>query len=263
MYNSRSSADAHSPSSTIRNQRSLIASISLRAHVDLAQPPAHRPCTHVKARLPAPRRPPETRVSAVAHQTSLYHVLTNVVYVGKVRYKDEVHDGEHQPIVDTELFSQVQQMLARNSRSGGRATRHQHAALLRGRLRCTACDCGMAHTYTCSGARQYRYYVCTRAQKQGWQQCPSPSISAGEIERFVVDQIQAIGRDPAIIAETLDHARRQTEDRLQQLRRERARHHEALRRGYADLTRLATSSSDDAQLADVHDGIRRAECRVT
>ncbi len=197
------------------------------------------------------------------NKTSLYHVLTNVVYVGKVRYKDEVHDGEHQPIVDPELFTQVQQMLARNSRSGGRATRHQHAALLRGRLRCTACDCGMAHTYTSRGARQYRYYVCTRAQKQGWKKCPSPSVSAGEIERFVVDQIQAIGRDPTVIAETLDHTRRQAEDRLQQLRRERARHHEALRRGYADLTRLATSSLDDAQLADVHDGIRRAECRVT
>ena len=26
---------------------------------------------------------------------SLYKLLTNVAYVGKVRYKDEVHDGEH------------------------------------------------------------------------------------------------------------------------------------------------------------------------
>jgi site-specific DNA recombinase len=27
-------------------------------------------------------------------KTSLYRLLTNVLYVGKVRYKDEVHDGE-------------------------------------------------------------------------------------------------------------------------------------------------------------------------
>jgi site-specific DNA recombinase len=31
---------------------------------------------------------------------SLYHLLTNSVYVGKVRYKDEVHGGEHKAIVD-------------------------------------------------------------------------------------------------------------------------------------------------------------------
>lgn len=32
--------------------------------------------------------------------TSLYKLLTNVASVGKVRYKDEVHDGEHAAIVD-------------------------------------------------------------------------------------------------------------------------------------------------------------------
>jgi DNA invertase Pin-like site-specific DNA recombinase len=30
----------------------------------------------------------------------LYHLLTNVVYLGKVRYRDEVHPGEHPAIVD-------------------------------------------------------------------------------------------------------------------------------------------------------------------
>ena len=41
-------------------------------------------------------------------RTSLYRLLTNVVYVGKVRYKDEVHAGEHTAIVEPALFQKAQ-----------------------------------------------------------------------------------------------------------------------------------------------------------
>jgi hypothetical protein len=40
--------------------------------------------------------------------------------------------------------------------------------------------------------------LCTNAQKRGWSVCPSPSIPAGEIEQFVVEEIRAIGRDAEI-----------------------------------------------------------------
>jgi site-specific DNA recombinase len=35
---------------------------------------------------------------------SLHKLLTNVTYVGKLRYKDEVHDGEHAAIVDAAVW---------------------------------------------------------------------------------------------------------------------------------------------------------------
>src|SRR5690606_16966588 len=104
-------------------------------------------------------------------------------------------------------FAQVQAQLQRNGRSGGRAVRNKHNALLRGILHCAACGCGMNHSYTTKGNRRYRYYVCHRAQKRGWQVCPSPSLPAGEIERFVIDEIRAVGRDPRVIEETLVEAR--------------------------------------------------------
>jgi site-specific DNA recombinase len=130
---------------------------------------------------------------------SLYQLLTNVAYVGKVRYKDEVHAGEHTAIVDAGVFDRVQTLLQRNGRTGGAAVRNKHGALLRGLLRCRACNCGMSHSYSSKGSRRYRYYVCQRAQMNGWQACPSPSIPAGEIERVVIDEIKTIGRDPSLI----------------------------------------------------------------
>ena len=67
----------------------------------------------------------------------------------------------------------------------------------------------MAHTLHAKGTRRYRYYVCVQAQKRGWETCPSPSLPAGEIERVVVDQIRGIGRDPAVVAETVRQVREQ------------------------------------------------------
>jgi len=196
-------------------------------------------------------------------KNSLHQLLTNVAYIGNVKYKDEVHAGEHQPIVDVETFGQVQALLQRNSRSGGRAVRNKHGALLRGLLRCTACDCGMSHSFTVKGNRQYRYYVCHRAQKRGWHVCPSPSIPAGEIERFVVNEIKAIGRDPLVIQETLAQARRQAEEQIDRLQTERSHVWNQLRADHAELGRLATARPGDPRLIDAHDQIRDAERRVT
>ncbi|MEX0714089.1 MAG: recombinase zinc beta ribbon domain-containing protein [Pirellulales bacterium] len=70
---------------------------------------------------------------------------------------------------------------------------------------------------TRDATKRYRYYVCTAAQKRGWQSCPSQSIPAGEIERFVVDQIKCIGRDPQLVAETVRQARGQATERVERL----------------------------------------------
>ncbi|UUO05327.1 recombinase family protein [Blastopirellula sp. J2-11] len=43
---------------------------------------------------------------------SLYNLLTNVVYIGKVRYKTEVYEGEHEAIIDPETFAKVQTLAA-------------------------------------------------------------------------------------------------------------------------------------------------------
>ncbi|PJA74181.1 resolvase, partial [bacterium CG_4_9_14_3_um_filter_65_15] len=66
---------------------------------------------------------------------------------------------------------------------------------------CVPCGCAMVPTHTTKQDRRYRYYVCAKAQKRGWHACPSKSIPAGEIEKFVVDQVRGIGRDPAMIDE--------------------------------------------------------------
>jgi site-specific DNA recombinase len=196
-------------------------------------------------------------------KNSLYQLLTNVIYLGKVRYKREIHEGEHEAIVDDDVFTEVQALLQQNGRTGGRAQRNKYGALLRGLLRCAACDCGMNHAYTVKGTLRYRYYVCDRAQKRGWQECPAPSVPASEIERFVVDEIKCIGADPVVIRETLAQARSQVEEQIGRLKAERVDLQGRLRADHRELRRLAAGRPDDTLLADIHDRIREAEQRVT
>ena len=69
---------------------------------------------------------------------------------------------------------------------------HQHYEGSRGDiLRCKTCNCGMTGTHSRKGNRRYRYYLCHHAQSRGWRHCPRPTLPAGEIERFVVDEIRA------------------------------------------------------------------------
>ncbi len=196
----------------------------------------------------------------------LYHLLTNVVYLGKVRYRDEVHPGEHPAIVDEQIWGRVQAVLQRNRRTGGALVRNKHGALLKGLLRCAPCKCSMGHAYTAQGTKRYRYYVCLRAQKRGWHNCPTKSVPAGEIERFVVEQIKGIGKDPTVLAETLRQARGQGQRSLAELEAEERGLGRELARHNAELRKLASSVQNGEQaseLANLQDRIRAAEQRAT
>jgi hypothetical protein len=81
-------------------------------------------------------------------------------------------------------------------------------ALLKGLLRCVPCGCAMTPSYAAKqGNKRYRYYVCSGAQKRGWKSCPSQSLPAEQIERFVVEQIRALAQDQHRLGSMLKEVR--------------------------------------------------------
>ena len=118
--------------------------------------------------------------------TSLRRLLTNVAYHGQIRYRTEVHPGEHPALIDAALWEPVQALLQRPLQ--GRRWPSPFGAFLRGRLFCAACGCAMASSHSTKGSKRYRYYLCTAAQKHGRKSCPAP-LSAGVIEQLIVEQI--------------------------------------------------------------------------
>jgi len=161
------------------------------------------------------------RGGAEFDKSSLQKLLTNVVYLGKVTYKSEVHDGEHEAIIDEDLFARVQGLLRRNRNSGGKHSRNKHGALLKGLVRCQACGCAMSHHFATRGNKRYRYYVCIRAQKNGWSACPAPSLPAKQLEDFVVEQIKTLGRDPGVLDDALRATQAHLQNDVDELERQR------------------------------------------
>jgi site-specific DNA recombinase len=125
-------------------------------------------------------------------RANLHHLLTNVAYIGRVRYRDETHPGQHESIIDTATWDKVQRLLRRNARTAGSFLRNKHGALLKGLLRCKACDAAMVQMVSRKGPKLHRYYVCTKAQKRGYDQCPTGTILAGRLEQEVCDQLRRL-----------------------------------------------------------------------
>ena len=198
-------------------------------------------------------------------KSNLRSLLTNVTYTGRVRYRGTIYDGEHEAIVERDLFDRAQEILRHNGRTGGASVRNKHGALLKSIARCAPCDASMVHTWTLKGRKRYRYYVCLQAQKRGWSTCPTKSIPAAEIERFVVDRIRTIGQDHDLVSATLADARRQHEEHVSRIADDLRDAEDDLRALAAQTKRLVAKKDRAAtdRLATVQERTREAERRQT
>lgn len=87
---------------------------------------------------------------------SLQALLRNRAYVGELFHKGDYHPGEHPPILDSALFTEVQAMLDRQ-RSGRTRSAHRMAALLLGKVEDSRGH-SMVPTHTNKKNIIYRYY---------------------------------------------------------------------------------------------------------
>jgi Recombinase zinc beta ribbon domain len=116
-------------------------------------------------------------------------LLSNPLYIGSVRLKDELHPGEHPAIVDPAVWRKASELLKAHPRSKPGDPPQPQDAILRGLLFCEPCGALMTPAYTKRNPVRVRYYTCLSAQKRGWNVCPSRSLSAIRIENAVLGQV--------------------------------------------------------------------------
>ena len=210
------------------------------------------------------------RGGQIITKNSLYRLLTNVLYTGKINYQGTIYEGEHSGIVDIDLWQRAQDTLRRNGATGGKEVRNKYGALLKGLLYCSPCGTGMAHTYTAKGnGKRYRYYVCHTAQQRGWAACPTKSLNAHEIETAVVGHIRGMGKNEELISATIDKAQEESTKRLEALETEQRGHMRELKRLHSRVRKLVgetgineSSGATTDRLADLQDQMRGTELRM-
>lgn len=132
------------------------------------------------------------RASVPFSAGTLERLLRNPIYIGAVNWHGELKTGEHAAILDATVWRRVNALLGPGG-TGRPYRRERLEAPLRGLLYCQTCQSLMVPTFTRKQNRQYRYYVCLKAQKHGWATCLSKSLPAGGVEEAVWQQVREHG----------------------------------------------------------------------
>ena len=132
----------------------------------------------------------------------LAYLLRNRVYLGEINHREQSYPGEHEPIVDPDLFESVQAKLSENRR-GLRERRQSSNALLLGKL---FDDRGnpMTPSYAIKKGVRYRYYVsCVLAQGRRSEAGTVARVAADAVEQIVLDAIRDHGPESDTGAATI------------------------------------------------------------
>lgn len=138
-------------------------------------------------------------------------ILSNPVYAGKVKYKTEMYDGQHEAIIPFEIWEQVQALKSKNRQGRFNAPRSEKNILLKGLAECGCCGVSLTSTRCKKDNKFYEYYTSLKAIKEGYDTCKMGSIPAGELDRFVVSKVQKIFQSPEIIQELVHQVKAERE----------------------------------------------------
>ena len=178
-------------------------------------------------------------------------VLRNPVYAGYMPYRDEIHPGEHEAIVDRDTYTRARALLESN---GGRKSSmgRNPDYILRGLLRCTSCGKTFTPASTRKKGKEYRYYRCVTRDKEGRKACPARPLPAHAIESFVVDRIREALADGGLVTDVSTALRGLFASRRRDLETERR-----------DLPReIASLSSEGRKLVQTIDEVKDTAHRL-
>jgi DNA invertase Pin-like site-specific DNA recombinase len=128
----------------------------------------------------------------------LYRMLNNRAYLGEAVHKGTSYPGEHDAIIDRELWDAVRTILKESPRVRANRSRANTPALLKGLL-WGSNGAAFSPSHTRKNGKLYRYYVSQTLLRQGAGACTMGRISAAEIEGTVVEQLRSVFRQPEAI----------------------------------------------------------------
>ena len=151
---------------------------------------------------------------------ALYQLLRNHLYVGEIEHKGSIYPGEHESIIDRELWNQVQELLEQNRQGNRKRDRTCSGSMLTGLL---FDESGTRYipTHAQKGGRRYHYYtsqsLISGDKKNGSiGRLPAPALESAVVERTrmflnspgeILDAMKLLNSDEVNYDRLLKHAK--------------------------------------------------------
>lgn len=154
-------------------------------------------------------------------------ILENPVYIGKIRLHGEIYDGNHEPIIDTDIYNIVQSELITRQKKAYQEFNNprpfQAKYMMSGLARCGYCNSPMAIALGMikkDGTRLKRYYCKSQHQSKkagttiynNGVPCKAGRYNLSDIEKYVIDKISELQSDDQYILSILDSKKSEVVD---------------------------------------------------
>lgn len=127
---------------------------------------------------------------------SLFHLLKNRIYHGEIVHKGKANPGEHEAIIDDDLWERVQLRIAENTVDRKLRRNAKEASLLAGMI-VDGLGRKMSPSHTVRKGKRYRYYVTQASEIV--DDSPAWRLPAHDIEKRVVAKLAGFLSDQKAI----------------------------------------------------------------
>ena len=131
-------------------------------------------------------------------------ILSNPIYVGRIRRGDETFEGKHEAILDEQTFESVQETLRKRGDDPRLRRSNQSDYLLTSLVKCGRCGSAMIGMSANGRGGRYGYYACHSRRRR--KECDAEFIPARELDREVLAQLQGLLRQDDVLAEAVEEA---------------------------------------------------------
>ncbi|WP_264378251.1 MULTISPECIES: recombinase family protein [unclassified Wolbachia] len=126
--------------------------------------------------------------SDIFKKATVRRIVTNPIYMGKIRHYEKEYEGKHEAIIKEEKWQKAQELIKNQPY---RKAKYEEA-LLKGIIKCKSCGVNMTLTYAKKENKRYRYYVCNNHLRGKNCESVNRTIVAGEVEKEVMRKAEQI-----------------------------------------------------------------------
>ena len=170
---------------------------------------------------------------------SIREILTNPVYIGKVRYNVRqnwsekrrrninanpiITDGVHEPIIDEVLWDKVQAIM--ESKKGKPSRIYDGEYPLTGILRCPKCGAGMVISRTTNKLadgtkKRIAYYCCGAWKNKGTSVCNSNTIRVDKANEYVFNKISELLSNEKMVKSIVNNINKERHKKINTAKKE-------------------------------------------